>query len=383
MIIKYGKHTIDERDIKYVKKVLSGDFLTQGKNVEYFQDQLKIKFGSKYSSAVSSGTAALHLALMSLSLPKDSKVATIPLTFVATSNSILMNNLIPDFVDIEPTSYTIDINKLEDKIKKDKKIKAVIAVDYAGNICDWKSLSFLAKKYNLKLINDNCHAIGSKYNGDIKYACKYADLVTQSYHPVKAITTAEGGSILTNNKKLYEKIQLYKNHGIIRNKNLAKKNGLWFYSIKEIGYNYRLSDIHCALGASQLKKLSFFIKRRQEIAKIYDKSFSDFENLRIPPIRKNCDHSYHLYPLLIDFKKTKINKKTFFLKLLEKKILSQVHYIPIHYHEFYKKRFNFRKGDFKISEDHYEKEISLPIYPLLKKEYVIRVVNSIKKILKK
>ena len=382
MIINYGKHTIDQNDVSEIKKVLVNQLLTQGKYNSYFEKKLRTKFGSKYCSVVSSGTAALHLALMALSLPKNSKVATIPLTFVATSNSILMNNLIPEFVDIDSISYTIDLNKLEDKLKKDKKIKAVISVDYAGNLCDWKSLSFLAKKYNLKLINDNCHAIGSKYNNDSKYACKYADLVTQSYHPVKAITTAEGGSVLTNNKSLHEKIQIYKNHGIMRNKELSRKYGLWFYSIKALGYNYRLSDIQCALGVSQLSKLDFFVKKRQEIAKIYDKAFANFENLRIPPIRKNCDHSYHLYPLQINFKKIKVNKKNFFLKLLKKKILPQVHYIPIHYHQFYKKKFNFKKGDFAISEDHFNKEVSLPIYPLLKKKYVLKIIKNIFDILK-
>ena len=377
MIIRYGKHTVNKADIKAVEKVLREDFLTQGKHVENFQNALNSKFGSKYSSVVSSGTAALHLSVMSLSLPKESKIITTPLTFVATANSIIMNNLKPELVDIDPNSFTIDVNKLEDKIKRDKKIKAVIGVDYAGNVCDWESISFLAKKYNLKLINDNCHAIGTKYKGDIKYACKYADLVTQSYHPVKAITTAEGGSVLTNNKKLYDKIQLFKNHGINRNKDLSKKHGLWFYSIQNLGYNYRLSDIQCALGTSQLKKLDFFIKKRREIAKIYDKAFSNIEGIKTPPTRKYCHHSYHLYPLQINFNKTKINKKKFFLKLRTKKIFTQVHYIPLHYHNYYKKKFDFKKGDFKNSEDHYDKELSLPIYPLLKKKYVLKVIKNI------
>ena len=377
MRIRYGRHTINETDIKSIENVLRYDSLTQGKHVKKFENALKIKFGSRYCSSLSSGTAALHLGVMALSLPKNSKIITTPLTFVATANSIILNNLKPELVDIDLTTYTIDVNKLEHKLKKDNKIKAVIAVDYAGNICDWKSLNFLARKYNIKLINDNCHAIGSMYNDSIKYASQFADVVTQSYHPVKAITTAEGGSILTNNKKIYENISLLKNHGIIRNKNLSKKFGAWFYSIKKLGYNYRLSDIQCALGISQLKRLNQFILARRKIAKIYDKAFSNIDKLQIPKVREKCYHSYHLYPLLIDFKKTRINKKKFFAKLQSNGIYTQVHYLPIHYHEYYKKKFNFKKGDFPNSENFYNKEMSLPIYPLLKKKYVFKVIDNI------
>ena len=377
MRIRYGRHTINETDIKSIENVLRYDSLTQGKHVKKFENALKIKFGSRYCSSLSSGTAALHLGVMALSLPKNSKIITTPLTFVATANSIILNNLKPELVDIDLTTYTIDVNKLEHKLKKDNKIKAVIAVDYAGNICDWKSLNFLARKYNIKLINDNCHAIGSMYNDSIKYASQFADIVTQSYHPVKAITTAEGGSILTNNKKIYENISLLKNHGIIRNKNLSKKFGAWFYSIKKLGYNYRLSDIQCALGISQLKRLNQFILARRKIAKIYDKAFSNIDKLQIPKVREKCYHSYHLYPLLIDFKKTRINKKKFFAKLQSNGIYTQVHYLPIHYHEYYKKKFNFKKGDFPNSENFYNKEMSLPIYPLLKKKYVFKVIDNI------
>tara|TARA_B110001454_G_scaffold61925_1_gene60339 strand:+ start:475 stop:1620 length:1146 start_codon:yes stop_codon:yes gene_type:complete len=377
MRIRYGRHSINETDIKSIENVLRNDSLTQGKHVKKFENALKIKFGSRYCSSLSSGTAALHLGVMALSLPKNSKIITTPLTFVATANSIILNNLKPELVDIDLTTYTIDVNKLEHKLKKDNKIKAVIAVDYAGNICDWKSLNFLARKYNIKLINDNCHAIGSMYNDSIKYASQFADVVTQSYHPVKAITTAEGGSILTNNKKIYENISLLKNHGIIRDKNLSKKFGAWFYSIKKLGYNYRLSDIQCALGISQLKRLNQFILARRKIAKIYDKAFSNIDKLQIPKVREKCYHSYHLYPLLIDFKKTRINKKKFFAKLQSSGIYTQVHYLPIHYHEYYKKKFNFKKGDFPNSEDFYNKEMSLPIYPLLKKKYVFKVIDNI------
>ena len=377
MIIRYGRHTINTQDLKSVEKVLRKSFLSQGPQVSQFENKLKERFGSRYCSVVSSGTAALHLSVMSLSLPKNSKVVTTPLTFVATSNSIIMNGFKPELVDIDSSSYTIDLNKLEHKIKKDKKIKAIIAVDYAGNTCDWESLNFLKKRYKVKLLNDNCHAIGTRYKGSEKYACKYADIVTQSYHPVKAITTGEGGAIFTNDKKISEKISLLKNHGINRNKVLTNKNGVWFYGIKSLGYNYRLSDIQCALGISQLKKLNSFILSRRKIAKIYDKNFSNMNKFEIPVARKNCYHSYHLYPLLIDFNKTKLNKKNFFLKMQSRGIYMQVHYVPIHYHEFYKKKFKLKKGDFPVAESFYEKEVSIPIYPSLKKNEVYKVINNI------
>ncbi len=377
MTIRYGSHTVNKDDIKSIEKILRKDFLTQGPQVNRFENKLREKFGARYCSVVSSGTAALHLSVMSLELPKNSKVVTTPITFVATSNSIIMNGHKPELVDIDPATYTIDINKLEHKIKRDKRIKAILAVDYAGNICDWESLNFLKKKYKVKLLNDNCHSIGTKYKGSVKYACKYADIVTQSYHPVKAITTAEGGSILTNNKEIFEKVNSFKNHGMDRSKNLIKKNGSWFYAIKNLGYNYRLSDIQCALGISQLKKLDSFVLSRRKIAKIYDKEFSNIDKVEIPMIRKNCYHSYHLYPLLIDFNKTKINKKNFFLKMQSKGIYLQVHYLPIHYHEFYKKKFRFKKGDFPVAEDFYKREVSIPIYPSLKKKEIYRVIKSI------
>ena len=252
-----------------------------GAYVSRFEQDVARYCKAQKGVALVNGTSALHTALNVVGVQSGDEVITQSLTFVATANSIILNNLKPELVDIDLTTYTIDVNKLEHKLKKDNKIKAVIAVDYAGNICDWKSLNFLARKYNIKLINDNCHAIGSMYNDSIKYASQFADVVTQSYHPVKAITTAEGGSILTNNKKIYENISLLKNNGIIRNKNLSKKFGAWFYSIKKLGYNYRLSDIQCALGISQLKRLNQFILARRKIAKIYDKAFSNIDKISI------------------------------------------------------------------------------------------------------
>ena len=216
-----------------------------------------------------------------------------------------MNNHKVDFCDINLKSYTLDLNKLENKLKKNNKIGAVIGVDYAGHPSEWKDLWYLKNKYNFFLINDNCHALGARYNNEKHYATKYADLVTQSFHPVKNITTGEGGAILTNNKSFYNDILLMRSHSMIRNKNLAKSYGRWHYKIDKIGYNFRLNDIQCALGVSQLKKIHLFLKRRRQIAKTYNDAFAKKTIFTTPKIEKNVFHSYHLYPLLIDFKKKK------------------------------------------------------------------------------
>lgn len=382
MNIFYAKHHLDKNDMLSIQNIVKHNNLTQGRFVNKFEKNLSNYFKSKHCVAVSNGTAALHLAIKSLNLKKKSKIVTTPITFISTVSSILMNNHLPDFVDINEENYNIDLNKLEKKLKRDKNISAVIAVDYAGNPCEWKDLSYLSKKYNFYLINDNCHALGSKINGDKGYAVSYAHLVTQSYHPAKNFTTGEGGAILTNYKNLSDKIRLMRSHSMIKNNRTIKKYGNWKYFVNEIGYNYRLTDIQSALGISQLKKLDMFVKRRQEISKIYDKEFSSINYLKIPKKNKSHYHSYHLYPLLIDFTKLDLNKKKFFEILGKKKIYLQVHYIPV-YKQGFLKKFKFKDINFPVSEKFYSQEVSLPIYYSLKKKEQLFVINSIKQILKK
>lgn len=360
-IINYGSQFIDDMDVEQVSKALVSSYLTQGPIVDLFESNLKSFFKSKYAIALSSGTSALHIGIKSLKLKKDSSVITTPLTFISTASSILMNGLRPIFSDIEKTSLTLDPNKVEDQIKKNSKIKAIIAVDFAGHPCEWEAFYFLKKKYNLKLINDNCHALGSKLLNNIGYAAKYADIVTHSYHPVKNFTTGEGGAILTNNKKLYEYALLQRSHGIDKGKK-SKKIGMWHYEVKEYGFNYRITDIQSSLGLSQLKKLKKFIIQRRKIASIYDSIFSSkSEYFDLPPIKdKRIFHSYHLYPLQVDFKKLKINKKKFFEKLLKQNIRLQVHYVPLYKQPFLKKFIN--NNSFPITEKYYQRAVSLPIF---------------------
>ena len=380
-MINYGRQHIDKNDIKSVINVLKSDFLTQGPVVEKFEDKIKNYLGSKYCCAVSNGTAALHLACLAIDVKKEDLIITTPMTFLAGANAILYNQAKPIFIDIDPINYCIDLIKLEKKIiqlkKKGKKIKAAIITDFAGQACDWKKIKKLSLKYKFFTINDNCHSLGAKYYNDTKYATKYADIVTQSFHPVKVITTGEGGSVSTNNKRIIEKVRILRTHGLIKTKKLIEKHGNWFYQMNDLGFNYRLSDINSALGISQLKKINKILKKRRDIAKFYDNYFKDKSIFITPQIEKYNQHAYHIYPLQIRFDKLRINKKIFFKKLLKFKIKLQVHYIPIHLQKYYKKKFNYKRGSFPVSEKFYNNTVSLPIFYNLKKSQLKHIVNRI------
>ena len=376
-MIFYAKHTINSDDLISVKKVLLSSNLTQGSEVNKFENNLKKYFSAKYACVTSSGTAALHLVALAYGWKKGDIVITTPMSFVATANCIEYTGAKPYFIDIDAKTGNMSTINLEKTLKKlnktNKKVKAVICVDYAGSICDWKSLKKISRKYKVNLINDNCHAIGSRLEGDQGYALKYADVVTHSYHPAKNITTGEGGSVLTNDKKIYEKILTLRTHGI---KKLAK-NRLWYYEMQNLGFNYRLSDLQSALGSSQLKRLNLFIKKRNYIADTYNKTFRNIKNIQIPIVNKSINHSYHLYPLLIDFKKIGISKISFFKKMKKNGFQLQVHYIPIHYHPYYKKKYNFKNRDFPNAEDFYNRQVSLPIYPSLKKKDQLNIIRNL------
>lgn len=385
----YGKQTIEQDDIDAVIKVLKSDWLTQGPKVEEFEKALGSKFNANYTAAVANGTAGLHLIGTALGWKKGDIVITAPITFLASANCILYNNATPDFVDIDPGYYTIDVNKLEDKIKtyaaKGKQIKAVVAVDYAGHPSDWKALQTLANKYNLQLVNDNCHALGAEIDEDSGYAVKYADAVNLSFHPVKHITTGEGGAVLTNNKEIDERIKILRTHGIVKdNSKLKIQNseltGPWYYEMHALGYNYRITDFQCALGISQLKKLDAFVRKRNEIAEFYNKEFTGVARFITPRIMANAKHAYHLYPLQIKFDALKISKKDFFNKMREQNIFLQVHYVPVHLQPYYKSNFGFKEKDFLVAESFYNNEVSIPMYPTLDTEDLKYIVNTIKKL---
>lgn len=377
--IAYGRQSIDAGDIKAVVDVLKSDFLTQGPKVREFEDALCKYTGAKYAVAVSSGTAALHLAVLALDIKQGDEVITSPITFLASANCVLYGGGRVKFADIE--SNTVLIDPLEIKKQITKRTKAIIPVHFAGQSCDMAEISKIARKNKLFIIEDAAHAIGSKYKGEKVGSCKYSDMAIFSFHPVKTITTGEGGAITTNNKKLNERLLMLRSHGVTKNpKYLTKNEGPWYYEMQLLGFNYRLTDIQAALGMSQLKKIEMFVKRRREIVDLYKKEFAGDERYAFL-IEKDYSHAaFHLCPLLIDFTTVKTNKKDLFEKLKKKGLHLQVHYIPVHLQPFYKK-FGFRKGDYPKAEAYYKSTISLPLYPDLKNSDVKHIVKIIKETL--
>lgn len=372
-MINYGRHYIDTQDINAVVKVLKSNFLTQGPTVKEFEKNLKKKFKCKYCTTVNNATTALYLIGKVLNWNSTTKVACPAMSFVASSNCILFHSSKPIFIDINQKDYCIDVKLLEKEIKKDRSIKYAIITDYAGQPADWVSLRHLANKYKITLINDNCHSIGSKIENDIGYACKYADFVVHSYHPVKTITTGEGGAIFTNSKKNYEKIVLLKNH--YQKKDLTN----WNTEVSGLGYNSRMSDINAALGIQQLKKLEKFVKKRRLIANFYNKMLCGIDGIILPEEKQNFYHSYHLYAIQINFDKFKISKVDFLNKLKKKKINLQIHYKPAYKFKLYKKYnlFNYPNSDL-----FYKRTISLPVYYSLSKNKLKIIIKNIQNVLK-
>lgn len=382
-MIYYNKHSIDNSDINAVIRVLKSNHLTQGPINSLFEKKLSKYFGAKYCNVVSNGTVAIYLSLLALNLNKKDFILVSPLSFVAGAISSIYLERQLDFVDIDKSTYAISEIELEKKIinlkKKRKKVGCVIVTDYAGIPANWTKINKLKAKYGFKIINDNCHAIGSKYLNSNKYAVKYADVVVQSYHAIKNITTGEGGSILTNKREIYKKISLFKTHGITRSINEKKKFGLWYYDVKTVGLNFRLSDIQCALGLSQFTKIDKFLAKRKRIANIYNKIFSNFNLIQLPKIFSDRISSYHIYPILINFDKIKITKKILFNKLEKLGYTLQVNYIPTYHFTIFKK--NFKKTDFPNTEFFYKNQVSLPCFVDLSYKDAFKFGYSLKKLL--
>jgi UDP-4-amino-4,6-dideoxy-N-acetyl-beta-L-altrosamine transaminase len=378
--ISYGRQSIDEDDINEVVRTLKSDFLTQGPKAEEFEQNLKRYTGAKYAVAVSNATGALHLGVAALELKKGSQGITSPITFVASSNCLLYNDLEVVFADIDEQTYNIDPKEIEKKITK--KTKVLIPVHYAGQAVDMKKLHKIAKAKKLFVIEDAAHAIGSKYlDGTRVGNCKYSDMTVFSFHPVKNITTAEGGAITTNDKTLYEKLLLLRSHGITKDPKVFKKNpGPWYYEMQRLGFNYRMSDLNAALGVSQLKKIEKFKKLRRQIIAKYNQAFGGLSDVVIPYEQPGLESMFHLYTVKIDFKKIGKSRKQVMDELRSKGVGSQVLYIPVYLQPYYKK-LGFKAGLCPKAEAFYEKALSLPLFPKMSKEEFNLVEKTFKEVI--
>jgi UDP-4-amino-4,6-dideoxy-N-acetyl-beta-L-altrosamine transaminase len=375
--LSYGKQWIEEDDIQAVLAALTSDFLTQGPKIADFEKAICQYTGSQYCVAVANGTAALHLAVAALKIEPGMEGITSTNSFAASSNAMIYNGLRPVFADIDDKTYLLNTSSLETKLSP--KTRLILPVHFAGQPVNMEPLNALAKRDNFFIIEDAAHALGSRYHdGSPVGNCKYSHMTIFSFHPVKTITTGEGGAITTNDPKVYERLLLLRNHGITReSRKLSHNPGPWFYEMQVLGYNYRLTDLQAALGLSQLTKLDRFIQRRREIVHTYNTAFSSVDWITTPFEQKEIFSAFHLYVLRIDFKK--INKtRTEVMDLLkEKNIGTQVHYSPIHSHPYYREKYHYQWGDLPVAEQYYEQALSIPLYPKLSDTQVHYVIDTI------
>lgn len=392
--ISYGRQFIDEDDIKTVVETLKSDYMTQGPKIKEFEDKVAKYHGCKYAVAFCNGTAALHAAYYSVGLKKGDEFITSPITFAASGNGGLYLGGIPKFVDIDKDTYNIDVNKLSEAITE--KTRVITPVSLAGYPVDLKAIREIIGKTgkDIKIIHDAAHAIGALRDG--RNIVDYADVTILSFHPVKHVTTGEGGMVLTNSEEYYKKLCLFRTHGITREpKELVENHGAWYYEMQDLGYNYRITDMQCALGITQMNKLNRSLYKRNQIARFYEKELKDIEWLKLPlgyfskewldnekyeDLKEKPENlnSYHLFPILLENSE---ERKKLFDYMRENNIFVQVHYIPLHLMPYYRENFGYKKGDFPVAEDYYSREVSLPMYPTLTEEelkYIIKVIKNFK-----
>ena len=375
--IPYGRQCIDEEDIQAVAEVLRSDFLTTGPAVAEFEAALAKVAGTPYAVAIANGTAALHAAVAAAGIGPGDEVITSPITFAASANCALYVGATPVFADIDPQTYNIDPDDVERKITA--RTKAIIPVHYTGQPCDMERLDEIAKRNGLVLIADGAHAVGASYKGTAVGGL--ADMTTYSFHPVKQVTTGEGGAIVTTDKRLYEALISFRSHGITRDPaKLLQNRGPWYYEQQSLGYNYRLTDFQAALGTSQLKKLPQFLQKRREIARQYTAAFNGLPGMITPWQSPDGESAWHLYVLRLDTERLNVGRDVIFQELWDRGIGVNVHYIPVYWHPYYQ-HLGFKKGICPIAETVFESMITLPLYPGLSAEDVEYVIHNVQTVI--
>ncbi|MBY0471665.1 UDP-4-amino-4,6-dideoxy-N-acetyl-beta-L-altrosamine transaminase [bacterium] len=367
--IPYGRQLISDEDIDEVVRVLRSDWLTTGPQVEKFEEKFSQITGAKYAVAVSSGTAALHVITAAIGIQPGDEVIVPTMTFAATANSVVYQGATPVFADVLPETLLIDPASVRKKITK--KTKALYAVDYAGQPCNYQELRRIANEHGLILMDDACHSLGSEYQG--LRAGQFADLNAFSFHPVKHITTGEGGMVTTDNPDFAKRMKTFRNHGITTNHRERELQGAWFYEMVDLGFNYRLTDIQCALGIRQLDKLSDWVKKRKQIAHAYDEVFQKSDWIKPLGIQEGSKNSYHLYVVRVQSGQRDALHKY----LRAHGIGANVHYIPVHLHPYYKKNFATQFGQCPVAEKAYGEILSLPIFPTMTDAQLAKVIQTI------
>jgi UDP-4-amino-4,6-dideoxy-N-acetyl-beta-L-altrosamine transaminase len=384
-MIPYGKQDINQADINSIISVLKSDFLTQGPQVPLFEKIVSDYCGVEYGVAVNSATSALHIACLALGLGEGDWLWTSPNTFVASANCGLYCGAKVDFVDVNPLTHNLSSEELEKKLiqaKKDNKLpKIVIPVHFSGQSCNMKKIHSLSQEYDFKIIEDASHAIGGKYLDQSIGGCQYSNITVFSFHPVKIITTAEGGLATTNDKKLLTRMQLFRSHGVTRNPELMTKEaeGEWCYQQVDLGFNYRMTELQAALGVSQMERLDEFVAMRHQLQKRYDELLEDLP-ITTPYQDLNSYSALHLYPIQIQTDKVKSTRKEIFEALRASGIGANIHYIPVHTQPYYE-NMGFKKGDYPNAESYYESVISIPMFQGLTIEMQDEVLNVLKKVL--
>ena len=373
--IPYGSQWVDEEDIEAVTETLKSDFLTTGPKIDEFEEKFAEYVDAEYAVAVANGTAALHAANFAAGISEGDEVITTPITFAATANSVLYQGGTPVFADIDEKTYNIDPKSIKEKITD--KTKAIIPVHYNGQPCAMDEIKEIANKYDLTIIEDGAHALGATYKD--KKVGSIGDMTTFSFHPVKHITTGEGGMVTTDSKELYDKLKQFRTHGITKDESnyINETDGPWYHEQQMLGFNYRMTDIQCALGISQLEKADKFLKRRREIVERYNEAFKDFEGIKIPYQAENNNSSWHIYVIKLELDKLTTDRKEIFEELQKENLGVNVHYIPVYYHPYYQS-LGYEKGLCANAEKLYERIITIPLFPKMSYNLEKKVVNTVK-----